>query len=265
MVDAQEMWQTIRKVDLTLFFSSLALYIISQLVSSERLRLYMQKFRAGHHVTTLWNARLYFIGMAYNLFLPGGVGGDAYKVLLYDSRLKAGKSKILSGVIIDRVVGLLAILIGLSAIAWVFPSAFNQWYGKLWFIPTIVAIYMVHRIVALEYKRFTAAVFPALFMSLIVQGLQIGSFLLLASASGMLHYAFPVAGAFLISSMATAIPVFLGGIGAREVVFASLAGYLAFNATEAVSASLLFSMITIISSIPGLALVWIGDDQKKRA
>ncbi len=42
--------------------------------------------------TAKWNAMLYWQGMAYNLFLPGGIGGDAYKMLAYPNVSKSCKN-----------------------------------------------------------------------------------------------------------------------------------------------------------------------------
>ncbi len=58
---------------------------------------------------TSYNLRLYYTGMFYNLFLPGGVGGDVYKVMVLKKRelsiLSATKATLL-----DRVTGLLVLL-----------------------------------------------------------------------------------------------------------------------------------------------------------
>ncbi|QKG53302.1 lysylphosphatidylglycerol synthase transmembrane domain-containing protein [Hymenobacter sp. BRD67] len=56
------------------------LFTLSKLISSVRLNTF---FRAvGIQLTERYNLRLYWLGMFYNLFLPGGIGGDGYKVYL---------------------------------------------------------------------------------------------------------------------------------------------------------------------------------------
>ena len=55
----------------TLFF------FLSKIIAAFRLQLFWQCI--GVQLNHGYNLRLYLLGMFYNLFLPGGIGGDAYK------------------------------------------------------------------------------------------------------------------------------------------------------------------------------------------
>jgi len=54
-------------------------FVLSKVVSAIRLNLYFENINVK--MGQLANLRLYWLGMFYNLFLPGGIGGDAYKVI----------------------------------------------------------------------------------------------------------------------------------------------------------------------------------------
>ena len=56
------------------------LFLASQIISTKRLELF---FKANNfHLSFYSNLKLYFIGMFYNFFIPGGIGGDAFKVYI---------------------------------------------------------------------------------------------------------------------------------------------------------------------------------------
>ena len=85
------------------------LFLASQIISTKRLELY---FNANNfHLSFRSNLELYFLGMFYNFFIPGGVGGDAYKVYLLNKNFGWSAKKITSSLFNDRLSGLLAICV----------------------------------------------------------------------------------------------------------------------------------------------------------
>ena len=63
-----------------LLFIAMTLFVISKTIAALRLNFF---FRAtGIFISELYNLRLYLLGIFYNLFLPGGIGGDGYKIYL---------------------------------------------------------------------------------------------------------------------------------------------------------------------------------------
>ena len=57
---------------------------------------------------------------------------------------------------------------------------------------------------------------------------------------------------FLLSSVVAVIPFTIGGIGARELVFIFGADYLLIDKNTAVAFSILFFVITAVSSFTGI-------------
>src|SRR6266496_3178209 len=88
-------------------FIALMAFIFSKLVSSIRLNIYFRNI--GIHLPQLQNIRLYWLGMFYNLFLPGSISGDAYKVILLTKKYKVPYRKTTTAVLLDRFSGLLGL------------------------------------------------------------------------------------------------------------------------------------------------------------
>ncbi len=57
---------------------------------------------------------------------------------------------------------------------------------------------------------------------------------------------------FLLSSIVAVLPFTIGGVGARELVFIFGANYLMIDKNTAVAFSILFFMITAVSSFTGI-------------
>ncbi|MGB5700224.1 lysylphosphatidylglycerol synthase transmembrane domain-containing protein, partial [Muriicola sp.] len=57
--------------------AALLFFVISKLLAAVRLNLFFHEIEVL--LTHKSNLKLYLLGMFYNLFLPGGIGGDAYK------------------------------------------------------------------------------------------------------------------------------------------------------------------------------------------
>ena len=82
---------------LYLFFAFL-LFLFSKTVAAFRLNNFFRSIEV--HISESYNFKLYLLGMFYNLFLPGGIGGDGYKIyLLNNSSLYFGKGHISSSTI----------------------------------------------------------------------------------------------------------------------------------------------------------------------
>ena len=85
---------------LYLFFALLA-YIGSILVASSRLNSFFKAI--GLQLTERYNFRLYQLGLLYNFFLPGGIGGDGYKIFFLKKNFQISRRKVLGAVFFDRL------------------------------------------------------------------------------------------------------------------------------------------------------------------
>ena len=82
--------------------------------------------------------------MYYNLFLPGGIGGDAYKVILMNKRWPQGGLRLLSAaVLLDRISGVAGLGI-LAGLCFALLAKNNLGIiGLASVIPAIVVFYLV--------------------------------------------------------------------------------------------------------------------------
>jgi len=90
------------------------LFVWSKVATSIRLNHYFNNL--GIHLSAWENWKLYLIGMFYNLFLPGGIGGDGYKVYLLHQDHKTPLKQLIKASLLDRLSGLVAILVVLAVL-----------------------------------------------------------------------------------------------------------------------------------------------------
>ena len=229
---------------------ALLVYVASQLVSAFRLS---SLFGAMDlNVPHRSNIRLYWLGMFYNFFLPGGVGGDGYKVFFVNKYYKTPVKSLLAAIFADRLSGLSVILVYLLALVNYIDYSF-PYQGFLFLLIPLVSggFYLFLYIFG---RRLTKAFWQVSGYSLVVQGLQMVTaiFILMSMDAITAEQTHDYLFLFLLSSIASAVPITLGGIGAREMTFAIGSQYLGTNQEYAVALSLLFYLISLLSSLPGI-------------
>lgn len=258
-IDLRQTLDTLRSIHLNLFIYALVLYLFSQVLSA--IRLGRMLHAEGVHIPLGFNLRMYLIGMAYNLFLPGGIGGDAYKAMVFVRRTGHTYKPVVRALLYDRLSGLMAIVLFMVTLASIIPLTgwwpFRAWYYLL--APAGVLLAALY--LKLFSPQYLKVYHETVLLALMVQFIQILAMILLLKSipgveSGWLML-LKFSLIFLTSSVATAVPVFLGGIGAREAVFGGMAVWLDLPAELMVQSAILFSILTIIASFPGLPLDWI--------
>ncbi len=225
------------------------LYAASKWVSALRLNLFFRY--AGTTISIKQGILLYWLGMFYNLFLPGGIGGDAYKVLLLNKHLKAPWKKTTSAVLYDRITGMMALLFLSAVFMMCLPMSEMFGWGLMMFLLLIPVYVLFTRFL---FPNFMPGLWKGWILSLAIQGLQV-------LAAWCIFIAIqkdqPVAGLlllFLISSLVAVLPLTIGGIGARELTFVYGAQWLDILPETGVGFSLLFFLISALVSLPGMAV-----------
>ena len=122
-------------------------FIASQLLSSYRLNYIFHK--SHFPLSQRSNLQLYFVGMFYNFFIPGGIGGDAYKVYLLNKKFDWKLKTITQNVLVDRLIGLIAIFSIASILL-----GFLFFEGLLFFMLGIIGAVLVYFISKLVLKLF---------------------------------------------------------------------------------------------------------------
>lgn len=247
-IDVNELVKTIASANPFWLFVALVLFALSKLVSAFRLNAYFRQINVL--LSESYNIRLYLLGMYYNLFLPGGIGGDGYKVYLLNKKYPAPAKKIFWAVFLDRVIGVLA-LFCMAVFLSLFISYPVHFKYFIWLlIPASVLVAYV--IYARFFTYFQKIFFKTNLQSFWVQVFQllcaICILLALHVESNYLEYLF----VFLISSIIAVLPITIGGLGAREITFFWGAQYLMLSENNAVALSSLFYIITALVSLAGL-------------
>src|SRR5690606_6324952 len=85
-----------------LFLAFLA-FVVSQFFASSRILSFFSG--AGLKLSALYNYKLYLLGMFYNMFLPGGIGGDGYKIFFLNKKFGIEKRKLLLAIFLDKLSG----------------------------------------------------------------------------------------------------------------------------------------------------------------
>nr|WP_277612714.1 lysylphosphatidylglycerol synthase transmembrane domain-containing protein [Eudoraea chungangensis] len=198
------------------------------------------------------NFKLYLLGMFYNLFLPGGIGGDAYKGYVLKKEFQLKTKRIVSILLLDRLSGLLLIFQFACLFSLFLKQAIFDNFQVVLIAALLISL-VVFWFINKKYFSYVYSVFwKAVGYSFLVQGTQIISviFILksLSIAANSLAYLF----IFLVSSIVSVLPLTIGGIGSREVVFYYGALWLGLEENASISISMLFFIITAFVSLLGI-------------
>ncbi|MCS7009580.1 MAG: flippase-like domain-containing protein [Chthoniobacterales bacterium] len=282
------MWKTLQKANLFWFIPGLVSFGIATVLQTWR----WQWLLAVHNIRPSFR-RTYgmnLIGLFFNLFLPGGTGGDLVK-MYYASREAPGRraAAVLS-VFMDRVVGLLA-LIAIAAVVGLF--AFREFWdqpslhglvislglivfgalGFLFFVFVVDRFHLAKRLPRWFPLRGLVVEFATSFSSYArSQRALWASFLVSLPAHCLLFYSFycasqaltdqvTLAQIFLVQPIVqtiSAMPISVAGLGVREHLFKATLGAL-FGVPGAIAVLIGFTgfMLTVAwGAIGGLIYIF---------
>ncbi|MDR2236318.1 MAG: flippase-like domain-containing protein [Chryseobacterium sp.] len=244
-VPFNDVWNLIKTSNYFFLILALGAFTASQIISSARLLLYFHAGKFFIHTTD--NLKLYLIGMFYNFFIPGGIGGDAYKVYILNKKFGWNAKKLTKSVLTDRLSGLLAIVLLVEVLA--FPML--PGYYKLLIVPAVAVTLGVAKIFfARFFPEFKGVFYRTLLYSLGVQALQLLSIYCILKSFTQIEDVWIYFMVFLISAVLSVIS--FSGIGVREWLFMKAAQYFTFDADVSVSTAMLFSFITAVVALIGI-------------
>jgi len=263
-IDTAQLLQLSKNLSWPWLFPAIVLFVGSKVATAIRLNHY---FANIHLLLSAWeNWRLYLIGMFYNLFLPGGIGGDGYKVYLLNKEFKTPVKELLKASLLDRLGGLVAIvalllaLLGLIELPW---QGFATWTSKALLLAAalgmVPAFWLLQKVL---FPNFLPSFWQGIIWSLVGQLAQMASVFCLLLALGVQDNLLAYQAVFLLSSIVAVLPLTIGGVGARELVVVYAHSYAGIQETEAVAFSLLFFLISAAVSLSGAWIKWERADQK---
>ncbi|MFO7652359.1 MAG: lysylphosphatidylglycerol synthase transmembrane domain-containing protein [Candidatus Krumholzibacteriia bacterium] len=240
----------------------------------------------GVVLTTMRALRLYLVSNLLGALTPGGLGGDAYRVLALSP---LGKSAaVFSTVVLERVAGLLSILIFVLAAlpfsasyfgsgAWTvtvvaigavlvllavltLPVAgrLRSWADRRWAQPRGKVLRSIRRAVVAwaEMQNNRRVVLAFVGLTLLDTGFFIFMTYVSARVAGV-----PVSFGFILITMPVVhfllrLPVSIQGIGIQEGLFAYVLGLAGFSVAQGVVMSLVWRLMTIVGIfLPGYVLM----------
>jgi uncharacterized membrane protein YbhN (UPF0104 family) len=249
-ISLEDVIGTLKKSNPLYLVLGVSLVAFSKVMAAFRLNLYFHEI--GVKITQGSNLKLYLLGMFYNLFLPGGIGGDAYKGYVIQKEYKSGTKKVVSVLLLDRLSGMLLIFIYACISALLIKSSLFQdfaWFIALAIPLSVITFWLLH-------KKFFAYTLPVFWKSVgysaLVQLSQLVCILCILKSLSIDLATYEYLFVFLISSIISVVPLTIGGIGSREVTFLYGAKWLGLDANTSISISFVFFLITALISLFGI-------------
>jgi uncharacterized membrane protein YbhN (UPF0104 family) len=229
------------------------LYNLSQGISSLRLLGFYRDIDVP--VSRRQNLLIYYRAMFYGLFLPGGVSGDAYKVLTLQKQYARPYRALIIATISDRAVGL-AMLGSILAFLTMLAGAYLEvpitgW--RFWLALAVLAGWILVVWVSTKLaKPHTRQIPRAALFSFIVQSMQLIAFFLILHAMGIpsaqwIRYAV----LFYAGSILSSLPISMGGMGIREWTMVTGSAMFGLHSPAAFTASFTFFLVSSISALLG--------------
>lgn len=192
--------------------------------------------------------------MFYNLFLPGGMGGDGYKVLILRKIEGVSTRGLITASLLDRVSGVVALGF-LTLLAVLFSPIYvslEKWRWLIW-LGIFLAFPLYYIFLRLFFSSFLSIYWTSNVYSLMVQLLQLASIMMILWALKIDNLYVEYCMLFMLSTFAAMLPLTIGGIGAREAVFVYLPPLIGSSISEdtAIALSLLFFVISASVSLCG--------------
>lgn len=256
--------------------AAILLQLGSTLLAAYRWSLIMQALEFNQ--TFLFYLASYFKGAFFNQALPGSIGGDAVRILELGG-LGYSKKEAFFGIFIDRIVGLVGLLIlnlGANLFtndilpSWLFHLINTICIGGILGFTLLILLrkikwlrnYRATRLFADLSHRFRQvyankkSIILQISLSIIIHFLSILSLYTLARAIGitlpLTLFLVAVPPVFLL----TIIPISLAGWGVRESAMVGIFVLVGVSKESILSVSILYGIMLIVASLPGL-LVWI--------
>ncbi|TAL45402.1 MAG: flippase-like domain-containing protein [Chitinophagaceae bacterium] len=241
------------KADWWFLLLAIGSFMFSKLLSSFRLNIYFKNIDI--HLSQWKNIKLYWLGMFYNLFLPGAISGDAYKVILLTRKYDISYKKTTAAVLLDRFSGLLALGLILSAYGVIVLD--NNLYDAILITGSVLAVLGLFLFVRFFLKDFLPGFWPTFLWGIAVQVFQVVCVYCILLALHLPLQQSEWIFIFLVAAVISVIPISLGGgLGTREVVFIEGAKYFSLDPHIAVVISLLFYLSNMLSSVWGVYFVF---------
>lgn len=275
-IDIRQALQVAVRARLDWLLFALLMQFGSTAISAYRWKLIMRNLGFGQTFSFYWDS--FFKGMFFNQGLPTSIGGDALRVLDV-ARRGFRKRDALVGIAIDRITGLGALLLLALVAQLVNPDLLPEqvyrsiaWLvvaGLLGFasLPFLgrwswLARHPQLAVLKTLSDRLLQAVslhrFLLLVSSLLVPLLAMLAFFAAGQALGLRYDLLTYLAIVPPALVLTVVPVSIAGWGVREGVLVGLFSLIGADKTVVLMVSLVYGILLILVSLPGLAVFLRG-------
>lgn len=223
-------------------------FVLSKVIAAFRFNDLLKT--GGIHLAALPQLRLYWLGMYYNLLLPGGISGDAYKIKILMDAFGQPFRRLFSITLFDRLSGMLAL--GQICLLLAFGLPPLQPFAWLWGLAFVGSIplskMLFDRMVGAGGRVWLRTSVQSLGVQFAQLVATLGIVFALQESSEWLGYSV----VFLVSSVVAMLPFTIGGAGARELTFLWGAQVLHLDPERSVAIAFLFYLISTAVSLFGM-------------
>lgn len=295
-VDIEQAWQQFQNLSLPFIAFALLYYTFLQWLSCIRWKIVLQSTRHSAPMSTLLSS--YFAGMFLNIFLPGALGGDVYRVYRVAKVTKDSEAALVS-VFLERFTGLAALsalaiiglppafqLIGRWDIILIFFSCVGALVGGVLLIvspqllriaepilhklrlDSIAARFAKIQLLLRQFAQHRQALLSSIVLSLILQFGIVYYHYFIAQQLGI-EVSFLALLVFIpIIVVVTLLPISLGGLGLKEGLWVYLFSRIGLSVEDALLLSLTITFLSWLLSLPGgIVLLFdsVGFQQVRRS
>jgi len=269
-IDMARMLSYFRELHFPELLVMFACVTLTYLTGALRMRYFFKG--GGLPLTLQYSVMLYYIGAFFNYVLPGGIGGDGYRIYHLAKRSHIKPLRLTQLVIADRLSGLFIlalfcltgmIIIASSRYIWFVLGDMHIWVG--WVLIALMlggsAFYFFAARFLLSQKW--SATFGGLIYSIGVQGFSTLLFLVILHASGQFQWPLEYTVIFLAAYVAGTLPISIGGLGVRELVCFWGAGWSAhylgipLDSELSIALSLAFYFVSLSACLPGILFFFL--------
>lgn len=252
-VNTQQLVQIVNTIHWIWLLPAVLFFVLSKVFTALRLNLYFQNI--GLFITNRLNFQLYLVGMFYNLFLPGGIGGDGYKIYLLNKKFKTSVKSLIQSALLDRLGGLVSIVFLLFGLFLLVEIKVDFLEGNLWNGLMVAGLVLTIPVFWLAQKFFFKDFLPSFWVanrwSMAGQLAQLICAWFILQSLGVTENILAYQLVFLLSSIVAVLPLTIGGVGARELVFVYAHEYAGIDEAASVAFSLIFFLISAMVSLSG--------------
>jgi len=273
-IDLTAVLGVVRSMQPEYLLLALLMQLLSATLASYRWYLIMRRLKFSQG--PMFYLKSYLKGSFFNQALPGGIGGDAYRVL-ESAKLGNGKKAAFYGVLLDRLLGLIGLLLLnlLANIAYpdLLPTPIFHILNAIALggIAAVVAFAMLGKVQRFAHFKFTRhlheisadmrrvyhdprAILLHSVISILIHFISMLAVYFIGTGIG-LNYSLLT---FLVLvppvMLLTIAPISLAGWGVREGGMIGLFLLIGADKTLVLSMSVLYGLVLLAASLPGLYL-----------